>query len=238
MKAGNSAPQSLRVMIESKIDDIPAQARDLCRPRTMRTLLRQVDLRLSRKLGQHMLADAGVLRAVMRHVQQQKHDQILEIGPGLGSLTVCLAEVAQRVVTVEIDARMLALARCHARLLSACRDGAPGCRGVRSAAVLWRGAVHAGCEPAVQCRDAGNQAARGASRRAATHGGHAAARGGGARLCTAGRDELSLSTGADVRANPHSSLACRPGRSFRRRRWIPPWWRWSGAKSLTIPRQP
>lgn len=96
-------------MIEPKTYDIPAQARDLCRPRTMRMLLRQVDLRLSRKLGQHLLADAGVLRAIMRHVQQGKHDQILEIGPGLGSLTVCLAEVAQRVVTVEIDARMLAL---------------------------------------------------------------------------------------------------------------------------------
>lgn len=96
-------------MIDSNVSDIPAQARDLCRPRTMRALLRRVDLRLSRKLGQHLLADAGVLRAIMRHVQRAEHDQILEIGPGLGSLTVCLAAVAQRVVTVEIDARMLAL---------------------------------------------------------------------------------------------------------------------------------
>ena len=96
-------------MFDSKVYDIPAQARDLCRPRTMRTLLRQVDLRLSRKLGQHLLADPTVLRALMRHVRLGEHDQILEIGPGLGSLTVCLAEAAQRVVTVEIDARMLAL---------------------------------------------------------------------------------------------------------------------------------
>lgn len=96
-------------MIDSNVSDIPAQARDLCRPRTMRALLRQVDLRLSRKLGQHLLADPGVLRSIMRHVQKGDHDQILEIGPGLGSLTVCLAEVAERVVTVEIDARMLAL---------------------------------------------------------------------------------------------------------------------------------
>ena len=96
-------------MIDSKLYDIPAQARDLCRPRTMRMLLRQVDLRLNRKLGQHLLADAGVLRAIMRHVQQGDHDRILEVGPGLGCLTVCLADVAERVVTVEIDARMLAL---------------------------------------------------------------------------------------------------------------------------------
>ncbi len=96
-------------MLDSKVYNIPAQARDLCRPRTMRTLLRQVDLRLSRKLGQHLLADPAVLRAIMRHVRQGEHDRILEIGPGLGSLTVCLAEVAKRVVTVEIDARMLAL---------------------------------------------------------------------------------------------------------------------------------
>ncbi len=96
-------------MLDSKVETIPTQARDLCRPRTMRTLLRQVDVRLSRKLGQHLLADAGVLRAIMRHVQRGEHDRILEIGPGLGSLTVCLAAVAQRVVTVEIDARMLAV---------------------------------------------------------------------------------------------------------------------------------
>ena len=96
-------------MIDSKVHDIPAQARDMCRPRAMRALLRQVDLRLSRKLGQHLLADPGVLRALMRHVRRADHDQILEIGPGLGSLTVCLAAAARRVVTVEIDARMVAL---------------------------------------------------------------------------------------------------------------------------------
>ena len=96
-------------MIDSKVHDIPAQARDLCRPRAMRALLRQVDLRLSRKLGQHLLADPGVLRALMRHVRRGDHERILEIGPGLGSLTVCLAAAARRVVTVEIDARMVAL---------------------------------------------------------------------------------------------------------------------------------
>jgi 16S rRNA (adenine1518-N6/adenine1519-N6)-dimethyltransferase len=96
-------------MLDSKADSIPAQARDLCRPATMRTLLRQVDLRLSRKLGQHLLVDAGVLGGMMRHVRGADHERILEIGPGLGSLTVCLAAVAERVVTVELDARMLAL---------------------------------------------------------------------------------------------------------------------------------
>ena len=75
----------------------------------MRALLRQVDLRLSRKLGQHLLVDVGVLRAIMRRVREGEHERILEIGPGLGSLTVCLAAAARRVVTVEIDARMVDL---------------------------------------------------------------------------------------------------------------------------------
>ena len=96
-------------MIDSRVSDIPAQARDLCRPRTMRALLDQVDVRLSRKLGQHLLTDPAVLRTVMRYVRRGDHDHVLEIGPGLGSLTVCLAEAARRVVTVEIDARMLAV---------------------------------------------------------------------------------------------------------------------------------
>ena len=96
-------------MIDSRVYDIPAQARDLCRPGAMRALLRQVDVRLSKKLGQHLLADPGVLRTLMRHVRRGDHEQILEIGPGLGSLTVCLAAAARRVVTVEIDARMVAV---------------------------------------------------------------------------------------------------------------------------------
>ena len=96
-------------MLDSKVESFPAQARDLCKPSTMRALLRRVDLRLSRKLGQHMLADPAVLRSIMHHVQSTDHDHILEIGPGLGSLTVCLAAVARRVVTVELDARMVAL---------------------------------------------------------------------------------------------------------------------------------
>ncbi len=97
------------MMLDSTVYEIPAQARDLCRPRTMRALLDHVDVRLSRKLGQHLLTDPSVLQGIMRCVRRGGHDYVLEIGPGLGSLTVCLAEAARRVVTVEIDARMLSV---------------------------------------------------------------------------------------------------------------------------------
>lgn len=56
-----------------------------------------------KSLGQHWLKDRGILSAIADEVQVTKDDTVLEIGPGLGTLTSELLRRAERVVAVEID---------------------------------------------------------------------------------------------------------------------------------------
>lgn len=59
-----------------------------------------------KKLGQHWLRDPDALNAMCEAAQLNKHDVVLEVGPGLGTLTELLAERAKQVVAVELDARL------------------------------------------------------------------------------------------------------------------------------------
>ena len=70
-------------------------------------LLRRYNLRPDKRLGQNFLLDPAALQNVVEAAEIQSHDQVLEIGPGLGSLTVWLAQKAQRVVAVELDANLI-----------------------------------------------------------------------------------------------------------------------------------
>ena len=69
-------------------------------------LLRKYGLRPKKGLGQNFLSDPGILKKVVRAGGVEADDVVLEIGPGLGSLTRELAGVAKRVVAVEIDKNM------------------------------------------------------------------------------------------------------------------------------------
>jgi 16S rRNA (adenine1518-N6/adenine1519-N6)-dimethyltransferase len=71
-------------------------------------ILRRHRLRAGRRYGQHFLVDPNTVRRIVRLANVSPDDTILEIGPGLGSLTVALAESAGRVVAVEIDAQIAA----------------------------------------------------------------------------------------------------------------------------------
>ncbi len=70
-------------------------------------LLRQYGLHPNRTLGQNFLVDESALRQVVEAARVTPQDAVLEIGPGLGSLTRHLARLAQRVVAVEIDASLI-----------------------------------------------------------------------------------------------------------------------------------
>ncbi|OGO28705.1 MAG: ribosomal RNA small subunit methyltransferase A [Chloroflexi bacterium RBG_16_54_18] len=67
-------------------------------------ILRKYGLRPNKKLGQNFLIDQSSLQNVIFAAQINPADTILEIGPGLGSLTRLLAQQAFRVVAVEVDA--------------------------------------------------------------------------------------------------------------------------------------
>jgi 16S rRNA (adenine1518-N6/adenine1519-N6)-dimethyltransferase len=70
-------------------------------------LLRKYGLRPNKSLGQSFLVDETVLRKVVEAAKIQPGEVVLEIGPGLGSLTRLLAVKAQRVVAVELDRRLI-----------------------------------------------------------------------------------------------------------------------------------
>lgn len=75
-------------------------------PSVAKDLLRRHGLRAGRRHGQHFLVDPNTARRIVRLAGISSEDTALEIGPGLGSLTVELAEAAERVVAVELDERV------------------------------------------------------------------------------------------------------------------------------------
>lgn len=70
-------------------------------------LLREHGLRPDRRLGQNFLIDPGSLAQVVEAAGILAGDTVLEIGPGLGSLTRYLAIAASQVIAVELDERLL-----------------------------------------------------------------------------------------------------------------------------------
>lgn len=70
-------------------------------------ILRKYGLRLTKSLGQNFLTDINIIRKIVDTAEVNENDLVLEIGPGIGSLTVQLAERAGRVIAVEIDRRLM-----------------------------------------------------------------------------------------------------------------------------------
>jgi 16S rRNA (adenine1518-N6/adenine1519-N6)-dimethyltransferase len=82
-------------------------SRPLLTPSRVRELLARHDLRPSKALGQHYLADPNTARKVARLGGVEPGETVLEVGPGLGSLTLALREAGAAVVAVEADPRLL-----------------------------------------------------------------------------------------------------------------------------------
>jgi 16S rRNA (adenine1518-N6/adenine1519-N6)-dimethyltransferase len=78
-------------------------------PAAIRELAGQLDLRPSKRLGQNFVVDQGTVRRIASLAALEPEDVVLEVGPGLGSLTLALLEAGPaRVVAVEIDAALAA----------------------------------------------------------------------------------------------------------------------------------
>lgn len=63
----------------------------------------ELGLRPTKQRGQNFVIDANTVRRIVRESGIGPDDVVLEVGPGLGSLTLALLEVARRVVAVEVD---------------------------------------------------------------------------------------------------------------------------------------
>ena len=72
----------------------------------IRELAAKLDLKPSKSLGQNFVIDSNVCTKIVRTAGVTADDIALEIGPGLGSLTLAMLEIAKSVVAVEIDPRL------------------------------------------------------------------------------------------------------------------------------------
>ncbi len=70
-------------------------------------VLKKYNFNFQKKFGQNFLIDTGVLETIIRESAITKDDCVLEIGPGIGTMTQYLAESARQVVAVEIDKNLI-----------------------------------------------------------------------------------------------------------------------------------
>ncbi|MGG5751200.1 16S rRNA (adenine(1518)-N(6)/adenine(1519)-N(6))-dimethyltransferase RsmA [Zafaria sp. Z1313] len=69
----------------------------------IRRLAAELDVRPTKTLGQNFVIDGNTIRRIVAAAKLDPQDTVLEVGPGLGSLTLGLLDVARHVVAVEID---------------------------------------------------------------------------------------------------------------------------------------
>jgi len=82
---------------------------ELARPSVVAEILDRYGIRLTRSMGQHFLIDGNTLRRIIQCADLSSGDTVLEIGPGIGTLTEELCERAGRVVALEMDTRLAAI---------------------------------------------------------------------------------------------------------------------------------
>ncbi|WP_067782002.1 16S rRNA (adenine(1518)-N(6)/adenine(1519)-N(6))-dimethyltransferase RsmA [Actinomyces vulturis] len=75
----------------------------LLTPPDIRSLCDALNIRPTKTLGQNFVHDAGTVRRIVKQAGIEQGERVLEIGPGLGSLTLALLETGADVTAVEID---------------------------------------------------------------------------------------------------------------------------------------
>ena len=79
----------------------------LINPQQTIQVIQQNDFRFQKRFGQNFLIDENVLSNIITSSEITKDDCVLEIGPGIGTMTQALCEAARHVVTVEIDSNLI-----------------------------------------------------------------------------------------------------------------------------------
>lgn len=72
----------------------------------IRELAAKLELNPSKGLGQNFVIDSNVCQRIVRQVEISSEDIVLEIGPGLGSLSLAILEMAVPLIAIEIDQRL------------------------------------------------------------------------------------------------------------------------------------
>lgn len=85
-------------MIHNSVSSLPPNLRGWTK-----TLVKKYGLRAGQRMGQHFLVDKNVVRDIIKAAELNSSSKVLEVGGGLGVLTLALLESAGRVVVVELD---------------------------------------------------------------------------------------------------------------------------------------
>ena len=80
----------------------------LLTPNAVSQLCKTLDIRPTKQLGQNFVTEPSAIRKIVREAGVKAGEQVLEVGPGLGSLTLGLLEVGAHVAACEIDSRLAA----------------------------------------------------------------------------------------------------------------------------------
>lgn len=72
-------------------------------PKKTKEIIAQYQFRFSKSLGQNFLIDENILKKIVEGAQVTQEDYVIEVGPGIGSLTQYIADRAKSVVAIEID---------------------------------------------------------------------------------------------------------------------------------------
>ena len=80
-------------------------------PSELRALLERHGVRASKALGQHFLADPNTARRIIRYAGIEPGDDVVEVGPGVGSLTLALTDAGARVLALELDQHLVPVLR-------------------------------------------------------------------------------------------------------------------------------
>lgn len=80
-------------------------------PRRTKEILQAYNFSFKKSLGQNFIIDLNILRNMIEHAKIDRTCNVIEIGPGIGSLTEQLAQYANKVVAFEIDERLLDVLR-------------------------------------------------------------------------------------------------------------------------------
>lgn len=75
-------------------------------PAEIRALAEELDVSPTKKLGQNFVHDPNTVRRIVAAAELGEEETVLEVGPGLGSLTLGLIDASEHVIAVEIDPRL------------------------------------------------------------------------------------------------------------------------------------
>lgn len=74
----------------------------------IRSLATELELRPTKKLGQNFVIDPNTIRKIVNAANLESTDKVVEIGPGLGSLTLGLLEKVHQLIAIEFDSKLAA----------------------------------------------------------------------------------------------------------------------------------